>query len=499
LTDIDSFGVILNVIPSGQTASLRPIMNVCPCTRRDPLRRSVILLGFLRVISAFSLAISLTGCPEYPSAPDRSIRKIILISLDTLRADHLGVYGYSRDTSPRIDEFARRAFVFERALASAPNTPPSQMSMMTSRYPGQHGFTGDGDTMAPSLETLAERLRKAGLQTAGFVDGGYLSSEFGFDRGFEIYDDEGGGLEEILPRALAWLDANGDDPFFLFLHSYDIHAPYLSPPPYGGMFHDEPYTGDLIPTAERMDEIFFAQQTVEPEDMQHLVDSYDEGIRYGDAQIGRLLDHLRSSGRLEDTLVVLTSDHGEEFGEHGSVLHWQLFFQPNLRVPLIIRPPRGIDGPFRVDDQAELIDVLPTLLALVGAEPLAEAQGRSLVEVASYGDWLDATDSRDDYERAAFAWWPNPEMVPMRSIVLDGHQLLFNSRSILGTQLFDLEADPMSRENIVKEKPLLVARMYRLGIRAMQENQPVEGATGNGGETLDPKIRDQLRALGYQR
>ncbi|MBC8188634.1 MAG: sulfatase-like hydrolase/transferase, partial [Proteobacteria bacterium] len=248
------------------------------------------------MISAFSLAISLTGCPESPSAPDRSIRKIILISLDTLRADHLGVYDYSRDTSPRIDEFARRAFVFERALASAPNTPPSQMSMMTSRYPGQHGFTGDGDTMAPSLETLAERLRKAGLKTAGFVDGGYLSSEFGFDRGFEIYDDEGGGLEEILPRALAWLDANGDDPFFLFLHSYDIHAPYLSPPPYDGMFHDEPYAGDLIPTAERMDEIFFAQQTVEPEDMQHLVDSYDEGIRYADAQIGRLLDHLRSSG-----------------------------------------------------------------------------------------------------------------------------------------------------------------------------------------------------------
>ena len=444
-------------------------------------------------------ALCLSSCGGSSSEPERSVRNVLLISLDTLRADHLGVYGYPRDTSPELDAFAKQAVVFERALAPAPNTPPSQMAMMTSLYPGRHGFTGNGDTLAAGVETLALLLSRAGLQTAGFADGGYLRAFFGFDRGFDLYDDEGGGFAAILPKALAWLEEHDDRPFFLFLHTYDIHAPYVSPPPYQGMFHEEPYTGDLEPTVERIDTIWREKIALSPEDMQHLVDSYDEGIRYTDAQLGMLLRQLEERGRLEDTLVVVTSDHGEEFGEHGSVHHWQLYFQPNLRIPLIVRPPGDSTGALRVAEQAELIDVLPTILDLVGAEPLAAAQGRSLVpamEAARSGERLPR---RDAFARAAFAWWPDPRNLPLRSLVLDDHQLLFNEELAGWDQPYHLAADPMAQRDLAAREPERVVRLRALGLRGMRENRPVPGAGRPPRMKVDRKTLEQLEALGYRR
>lgn len=462
-----------------------------------PLPRLAPVLGSILAVAYVALQ---GGCDASRTEPPKPIRKIVLVSLDTLRADHLGIYGYARDTSPRIDTFAGQSFVFDRTLSPAPNTPPSQMSMMTSLYPGRHGFTGKGDKLAPGIETLAGRLRQAGLRTAGFVDGGYLHPAFGFGRGFESYDHEGGGLAGILPRALSWLDANGDEPFFLFLHTYDIHAPYLSPPPFRGLFHDQPYTGDLVPSVERLDALFLAQAELDPIELQHLVDSYDEGIRYADAQIGRLFDHLEQSGRLEDTLVILTSDHGEEFGEHGSVIHWQLYFQPNLRVPLLLRPPGGIEGPMRIVDQAELIDILPTLLAMAGAAPLEAAQGRSLVPTMLGGREGGRTPlQRDEFERIAFAWWPDPEQLPLRSLVLDDLQLIFNDYAPGRDELYDLAKDPMAQRNLAAESPALVARLRKLGRQGMLDNQPNRAPEQGREGILDPEVHEQLKALGYAR
>jgi arylsulfatase A-like enzyme len=440
------------------------------------------------------------GC-EAPSSPAPApSHKIVLISLDTLRADHLGVYGYSRETSPLIDAFAAESFVFESMLAPAPNTPPSQMSMMTSLYPGRHGFTGDGDTLAPGIETLAERLREEGLRTAGFVDGGFLNSVFGFDRGFETYDHQGGGLAKILPRALNWLDAYAAESFFLFLHTYDIHAPYISPAPYAGMFHEAPYTGDLVPTTKRLDQIFLERIELDPVDLQHLVDSYDEGIRYTDAQIGRLFEELESSGRFEDSWVIVTSDHGEEFGEHGSVIHWQLYYQPNLRIPLIVRPPGGVDGPLRIGGNTELIDILPTLLALVDAEPLDAAQGRSLVqEMAARRKGERAVSFAESSQRIALGWWPRPEEQHLRSIIQGDYQLIFNERYRARPQLFKLSADPMAQHDISEQMPVRVWNMRSRGLLGMSANQPVEAAGGGSDIELAPELREQLEALGYQR
>ncbi len=456
------------------------------------------------LILAAAYAAILTGCGESTPGARPPIRKIVLISLDTLRADHLGVYGYPRETSPKIDSFARQAFVFDRMLAPAPNTPPSQMAMMTSLYPGRHGFTGKGDKLAAGIETLAERLSAAGLRTAGFVDGGYLHAAFGFDRGFDTYNHQGGGLAEILPRATRWLDAHADEPFFLFLHTYDVHAPYSSPPPFGGMFHEQPYTGNLVPTVERLDALFLEQAELDPVDVQHLVDSYDEGIRYTDAQIGRFLDELERRGHFDDTLIILTSDHGEEFGEHGSVIHWQLYFQPNLRIPLIVRPPGGAEGPLRIAAPAQLIDILPTLLALVGADPLDAAQGRSLVSTMSARrDGESASPLRElageEMDRVALGWWPDPEQLPLRSIVQGDYQLIFNEFAAGRDELYDVVADPMTQRNLALQKPELAAKLRELGLQGMRENRPVEAGEEVGELNLDPEVHDQLRALGYER
>jgi arylsulfatase A-like enzyme len=492
------------MIPGRRAATVQFIMGL---RQRERRRRSDFhSSAWLDRAEAASVAACLLllftslGCREPSSTPPGPVRRIILVSLDTLRPDHLGIHGYSRDTSPRIDGFAASSFVFERALAPAPNTPPSQMSMMTSLYPARHGFTGLADRLAPGIETLAERLRAEGLETAGFVDGGYLSRAFGFDRGFATYDDQGGGLAGILPRALEWLDERSDEPFFLFLHAYDIHAPYVSPAPYAGMFHATPYDGDVVPSVERLEVLFRNRVRLPPKDLQHLVDSYDEGIRYTDSQLGRLFDHLESLGRLDDTLVIVTSDHGEEFDEHGSLIHWQLYFQPNLRVPLIIRPPGGVAGPVRVREQAELIDILPTLLDLGGAPPLEAAQGRSLADVMHAAlDGGAGPPRSEEIDRAAFGWWPDPEQLPIRSLVLDDYQLIFNDYAPGGDELYDIGADPMTQRNLASERPELVERLRLLGRQGMEASRPIDGAKPDTDLILDADTLEELKALGYER
>jgi arylsulfatase A-like enzyme len=444
-------------------------------------------------------AFGLLGCEATEPSARPAPRNVLLISLDTLRADHLGVYGYERNTSPRLDALASESLVFERTLAPAPNTPPSQMSMMTSLYPGRHGFTGKRDSLAPGVETLAGRLRDEGFATAGFVDAGFLRAMFGFARGFDSYDDEGGGIAAIAPKALRWLDEHPDERFFLFVHCYDIHAPYFSPEPYDGMFHERPYSGDLVPTAQRIDEIWRNEIELGASDLQHLLDSYDEGIRYTDARVGELLDAMAARGRLADTLVIVTSDHGEEFGEHGSVSHWRLYFQPNLRIPLIVRPPGGEPEPLRVRTQAELVDVLPTVLDLVGATPLEAAQGRSLAPaMRAAREERTPPPPRDDLERAALAWWPDPRQLPRRSIVLDDHQLIFDKAEPANDELYDLAADPLAQRDIVAEEPALAARLRELGLQGMAASPTVPGAESTR-LLLDEKVRRQLEALGYRR
>ncbi len=434
------------------------------------------------------LAAAVLGCARARPRPN-----LILVSLDTLRADHLGLYGHVRETSPRLDALAHDAVVFDRAVAQAPNTPPSQATMMTSLYPGTHGFTGNRDRLPREHPTLAELLQEAGYATAGFVDGGYLSHVFGFDRGFETYDDKGGGLARTLPKARAWLAERGERPFFLFLHSYDVHAPYLPPPPFFDHFHTEPYAGDFVPTAENMQLAFSGAVQLSPQDRRHVVLRYDEGVRYADEQIGSFLAELEAKGWLRDTLLIVTSDHGEEFGEHGSYLHWQLFYQPILRIPLIVRLPGGAGGGRRIGRLVELVDLLPTVLDLLELPPLENAQGRSLGPLLR--EEPGATQE-DGWARPAPAWPPEPAKMDVRSLIVGGYQLRFHMNDGAGAErveLYDLRSDPMALRELSEEQPEL-ARALRTAAAE------IFSSTKNGSSRtieIDEEVRGQLQALGY--
>ncbi|MBW1854997.1 MAG: sulfatase, partial [Deltaproteobacteria bacterium] len=230
----------------------------------------------------------------------KSPHGIILISLDTLRADHLGTYGYHRNTSPFIDAFAKEGIVFENAVVQSPWTLPSHMSIMTSLYPAFHGVRKTGEHLADEHVTLAELMREEGYLTAAFTDGGYLRGVFGFNQGFDIYyDSRRGGLKLILPKVIRWLEVIKQSPFFLFIHCYDIHAPYDPPPPYDSIFHDFTYTGSLFPSNEIMGAAWKNKLKVNDEDLRHFVALYDGGIRYADEMIGTFLSYLQDSG-LED-------------------------------------------------------------------------------------------------------------------------------------------------------------------------------------------------------
>jgi arylsulfatase A-like enzyme len=439
-----------------------------------------------RAVGGALVALPLAACAGFPDGTQPR-PNVILVSIDTLRADHLGMYGYARDTSPSLDRLARKSTLFLQAVAQAPNTSPSQMALLTSLYYSVHGLTGRDDRLPESRVTLAELLRSHGYATWGFVDGGLVRAVFGFAQGFDHYEDEPVRIKGILANFERWLDTHPERPFFLFLHCYDVHAPYAPPPPYDTLFEETPYTGDFIPTAENLAAVAQWRRNISAEDLRHVVALYDGGIRYTDDQLGTFFENLGRRGLLNSTIVIVTSDHGEEFQEHGSMLHWQTHFAPNLHVVLFFHipghSPRTVEGP------VELVDVLPTVLDLLGLPPHPAAMGRTLVPL------IDGREARS--ERVAYAE-PFLLNVPHRTIVSDRYQLHHNTRSG-EKRLFDIRKDPGATVDLAHREPEVTARL----MEALEERQRrITTAKAHDGGASEPVVVDedtkrQLRALGY--
>ena len=415
-------------------------------------------------------------------------QNLLLISIDTLRADHLGLYGYTRDTSPILDRLGRNGITFTRAVSQAPNTPPSQMSLLTSLYYSVHGFTGNDDRLPEWRVTLAEMLRDQGFATWGFVDGGYLRASFGFGQGFDHFEDQRRGIAQIVQRVQRWLDRPLPPRFFLFVHCYDVHSPYAPPPPFNSLFEETPYRGHFIPTNKTLRQVAHEGMPLTDDDLRHVVALYDGEIRNTDGQIGRLLDTLARRGVLDSTLVVVVSDHGEEFKEHGSMLHWQTWFAPNLHVPMIFSMPGA--SARRIDTPVELIDVVPTVLDLLGLPAHPQAMGRSLVPLM---------EGRDEPAMRTAYGEPYDLRVPTRTIVSDRYELHYDVRTGR-SQLFDQRTDPWGLHDIAGGKPDMVASL----LQAYQERQraiAVARAQAGGPPTerapMDDQTQKQLRALGY--
>jgi arylsulfatase A-like enzyme len=307
----------------------------------------------------------------------------MLIVIDTLRADHLSVYGYHRRTSPSLDRLARHAVVYSRAISVGTWTIPSHASMFTGLLPMTHGaYRAVGSQwslatpLAPEIITVAERLATAGYQTAAFVGNDtYLHPIFGLDQGFKLYETRGlWRADRVTRRAIRWLERHYEQPFFLFLNYLDPHEPYAAPAPY-----DHAFPGRRDGMRNLAHRVRDEGRAPTAEELEHCVSQYDGDILYTDHHLGRLLERLRDLGRYRDALIIVTSDHGELLGEHGRLGHGTFPYDDVVRVPLIVKYPGQTEG--RIEDRpVSTVDVTPTILDTVGLVVPPELQGVPLSE-----------------------------------------------------------------------------------------------------------------------
>ena len=340
-------------------------------TRRNGARRRLGVCGL-----AVAFAVGACRAPAPTLAPSRGV---ILISLDTLAADHLSAYGYGRETSPFLDSLAARGTLFENAIVQYPSTLVSHVSMFTGLYPQEHGVLPFASKrLSPAIDTLPERFARHGFRTAG----GYVSRDFGFERGFDDFVDPNTTADtdvvDTLKRGLDFLETVGpDERFFLFLHTYSIHDPYTPPEPYRSWFWKREPVDTFTSEGRHLSQVNDGLREVTPEAVEYFRALYDGSIRYVDGELERFFGELERLGLLADTTVVITSDHGEEFFQHGKLAHEQVYPEC-LRVPLIVLHPSLGHG-LRVSGLAQSIDLAPTLYELTGVPPPERLSGVSLV------------------------------------------------------------------------------------------------------------------------
>jgi arylsulfatase A-like enzyme len=426
---------------------------------------------------------------------------VLLISIDTLRADHLGAYGYHRPTSPHLDRLAAESVLFDRCINTGGGTLPVHTSMFTSLPPTVHGIWADSQKgLDPARVTLAQQLKQGGYQTRGYTGGGFVRAVYGLGKGFDFFYDQGGDFKVEMPMLNQWLDGYRGGKFFLFLHTYDVHSdwarlPYDAPDGFNDLF-TAGYHGGFDGCAEgrcaskllvyynqeigsrrrRPDQIFTA------EELAYVIGLYDGGIAYVDRELERLFERLKAMELYDKTLIVFTSDHGEEFLEHHLLLHDQNY-EEEAHVPLLIRFPHAAEGGRRVAEMVSTLDLMPTILDAVGIAPNPEIRGRSVLPL------LAGRHGRD------FVWIAGglPKLrTPDWSLVAAGRSPF---------QLFDLTRDPAEKHNVLAAHPAQGREL----MRRMRSEERTEVDFANrlrhsGQETpiaLAEWEKARLRALGY--
>ena len=468
-------------------------------------------------------------------APEQNQPNVLLITIDTLRADHLGLYGYEKARTPNLDQLAEESLVFTQSIAPATETCPSHTSILTGLYPAEHGalLNDEAAKFGPrAFVALPDILSRRGYKTATFVSGGTLSDAIcGMAFRFDQFDEDFSSIgwipksalnvspirlaAQIFPalgrrigryerpgsqttkEALGWLNRHHGGPFFLWIHYFDPHEPYRPPErflPKDSVPSHSMVNGDWYGLTELQRD----QIVKTPQDVEHMIDRYDAEIAATDYEIGRVLGELDRRGLKENTLVVVTSDHGETLGEHNIYFHHVSdLYDTNLKVPLLIRLPERLPAGRRVDRQTRLIDIAPTVLELLGiSEPAFTPTGKSLLPLLDNSEqeperlaltglypgnsletrvWEIHSVRTESYKLIHYArWWRRYHLYPERE------------------ELFDLRSDPEELHNIINgnNPPPILPELRR-------EVKKLIPLKKNPRRTLNKKQREQLRSLGY--
>jgi len=440
-----------------------------------------------------------------PPADDRP--NVIVLLVDTLRADYLGSYGFPGDISPNLDRLAGESVVFENCYANAPWTPPSVGTLFTSLYPQVHGLNRfaerkfrdpdsgalRGSVLPDDAVTLAETLRDAGYQTAAFVANPWLRSDLGLGQGFDFYDDS--SVSKTVPATLLtvaareWIEQRPrDKPFFVYLHFMDVHEPYDSPQEdfdalWNGLFDGDERLIDSLPPKYLETKPSWAGGEMRMR-LAYWRARYAAGVRLFDRRVAGLLDFLRESGLLDSSYLVLTSDHGEELYEHIGWGHGESLHEHQLRVPLIVRPPQPSSSR-RVASHVRLVDLMPTLLAVAGAERPAGLQG---VDVSGLLGGNALATPLPVFSTGVVG---EPEVHSL----IDGRYKLVVDLERGSPALFDLESDPEELKNVARRETAVVESMLeRLEIHIAETT-----AAGLEQQTIElpEELHEPLRGLGY--
>jgi len=439
-------------------------------------------------ITVIALVAFGVGCSE-SRPPGRY--NVIVISIDALRADRLGGYGYHRNTSPHLDAFATRGVLFETVVAETSWTLPSHVTMLSGLYPSSHGAVLTTLKPGPDVPLLAEILSEAGYHTVGLTDGSYVGSAYGFARGFDRFNDADTPFGITLARARAEMERlPKKDRVFMFLHTYDVHCPYTPDEAYASRFRSP--DASFIETEGRCGYTHYSQLALTPGQVRYLSDQYDASIREADDALGPFLDYLDTSGRLDDTIVVITSDHGEEFWEHGQIGgHALSLHREVLMIPLVIVGPEL--EPAHVPTPIGLVDLVPTLLDLVELPVPDSVEGVSrtseLRRPPSPGAGRDRSEA-PPRERVSEIDW----QLPLRSVMTGDWHLIVDQRTGR-SRLFAVPDDPMEASDLAEGHEEVVNALLDSLSRfdAARERRDPKPLLGE----LSPEQRERLRYLGY--
>jgi arylsulfatase A-like enzyme len=430
-----------------------------------------------------------------PSKPN-----ILLLLVDTLRADHLGCYGYERMTAPALDQFAKQSILFEDVLSVSSWTIPAVASLFTGVHPYQHGvITDEACYLDDAFCTLAEFLQRRGFSTAAFVTNPLVSRDQNFDQGFEdfyFFDRlDARGMNEFF---LSWLENHREHRFFAYLHYMDPHDPYTAPGKFYDYFdpsYEGPFDGHSINTLWRC--INFEKEVCDytMTDIAHLAALYDGEIRFWDHHFFTLLAHLTETGLLEKTVLLVTSDHGEEFMEHGKVKHGAQLYDETVHVPLILHIPRGKE--YRDPVPAQTTDIYPTLLATLSYDIPPFLEGRALLEKERDVHEGSTTLQRYRYGQTSRAYLPAFDRNTHTEMVHCGQWKLICTPELHKVELYDTAADPAERIDISDEYPQVVQVLEERLEGWKNLPSPVSGIAQGSKKAETTDIRDALRSLGY--